>query len=190
MRVITNLKDFEVWQSAIRGLIVIKRFDRKGDPINEAIPAGKTIHITPEERRFNQEIAAEPTLDVFSNGMLVPVKLLDGTEDAEELKDNPNHLTETAMRSLFADKRSRKALEETVSRVSNPITLQRMLALADEEDATVKQVSFIQDRLAEVTGTSTQVQEVETISGPSGHQATRTSAPESPAPRNPGVGRR
>lgn len=190
-RVVTDPKDFEVWRSTIRGKIYIKRFDRKGELINEVILPGKVAHISPDERRINQEMAAEPTLDPFMNGFLVPVRLVDGREDNEELQSNPNSIADDKIRALLNDRRSLKNLKDTLATIENPMTVQRFLSIAHEDDvdATVKQIAAIQARLAEIS-TEGIYNEVEQFQSPTGRDAYRTKAPQSEAPRNPSVGRR
>lgn len=190
-RVITNIKDFESWKSAIAGVIVIKRFDRKGDPIDEAVYSGKSVMLTPEERRLNQEIAAEPELDPFQNGMLIPVKLIESADDYEDLKGNPNHLSEPEMRALLANPKAIDKLKSTIGSLSNPVTLQRLLAIAEEPDVdvTVRQIKVIKERISEV-GASDSYVEVETLTTSDGREILGTDAPESDSPRNPSAGRR
>jgi len=179
MRVIDDASKYETWQSAVKGKIFVRRFDRKGDLVSEMVGPSRTLHITPEERRLNSERAASEAQDVFSNGMLVPVALIDGGEDVEAIRDNPNHMTETAIRELFVNRRAYKQFDEAVESISNPITLSRMLEIARDEDATLRQVDKIQNRLSEVSGAPTTT-EVEVISAPSGRDVLRTKAPESP----------
>ena len=188
-RKVTNVKDYEVWQSAIRGLIVLKRFDRKGDLINEKVAAGGKVMLLPEERLFNQELAASQEQDMFSNGMLIPLKLVESAEDYEELKGNPNHLTEDDMRVLLSKKADE--LRAGISEVTNAVTLQRMLAIAEaDDDTTIKTVEVIKNRITEVTTGAAVYQEVETVATSDGRQVVQTSAPTSKAPRNPTMGRR
>lgn len=191
-RVITNVKDYEQWKSAIAGTVVLKRFDRKGDVINEVVASGKTISLLPEERRLNQEMAAEPSLDMFQNGMLVPVRLLESADDYEELQGNPNHLSETDMRKLLSDSKNLAALTTAIAKLSNPTTLQRLRAIAEEPeiDATVRQVRVIESRIAELGSEGTYVEVEQLITTSEGREVLGTKAPESPAPRNPSVGRR
>lgn len=190
-RVITSTKDYEQWKSAIKGTIVLKRFDRKGDTINEVVAAGKSISLLPEERRLNQEIAAEPGLDPFQNGMLIPVKLLETADDYDDLQGNPNHLSESDMRALLANPKKLDVLEAAIAELENPTTLQRLRAIAEEPevDATVRQLRIIDARIAGLGGNSTYI-EVETLTTSDGREVLGTDAPESPAPRNTSVGRR
>ncbi len=192
-RVITNLKDFETWRSSIEGTIFIKRYDRSGDEIDEMIGAGKEIRVLPEERRLNQEIAATPELDPFQNGMLVPLRLVESAEDYEELKGYPNHLTEDDMRGLLKNSKALAALETGIADISNPTTLVRFLAIAEEPtvDATVRQVAVIRARLEEVSNQTDYIEtDVQRITTSDGREVMGTKAPKSPAPMNPGMGRR
>jgi hypothetical protein len=192
-RVITSLKDFELWRSAIEGEIWIKQYDRRGDEISVRVPAGKEFRILPEERKINQELAAEPHLDPFQNGHLIPVQLVESAEDFEELQGNPNHLTENDMRGLLDDPKNLDALKSGLALVSNPTTLVRLLAIAEDRDeTTLKQVKAIEDRLQQVQQ-QTDYEEVETVGAVTtseGRDVVATKAPLSPAPFNPNMGRR
>lgn len=190
-RVITNANDYETWESAIAGLIVLKKFDRRGEVVDEIVRSGGKIYLTPDERRYNQEIAAAADLDPFQNGMLIPLRLVESADDADALKGNPNHITEKDMRALLANSKAIAKLRDTVEGVSNPVTLQRFLAIAEdpEVDATLKQINTIKERLAAVSELPSYI-EVETVSTSDGRQVVQTSAPKSPAPRNPSAGRR
>lgn len=190
-RIITSINDFETWNSSIDGVVWLKKFDRRGDIIEEQVkPHGKVI-LTPEERRYNQEMVAESSLDPFLNGMLIPIKLVESSDDYAELRGNPNHLTEDDMRGLLENPKDLAGLASNVAKVSNPTTLQRMIALAESEevDATIRQVSVLRQRLADLSQEATYT-EVEQITTPTGRDVVQTSAPQSPAPRNRSMGRR
>lgn len=192
-RVITSLKDFELWRSAIEGEVWIKQYDRRGDEISVRVPAGKEFRILPEERQINQEMAAEPHLDPFQNGMLIPVQLVESAEDFEELQDNPNHLTETDMAGLLDKPGDIEALSAALDKVNNPTTIVRLLAIAEGRDeTTLKQVNLIRERLQQVQK-QTDYEEVETmgvVTTSEGREVVATKAPKSPAPFNPSSGRR
>jgi hypothetical protein len=97
------------------------------------------------------------------------------------------------MIGLLEDPKDLDGLKAALAAIGNPTTLQRVLALAQSEsvDATVRQVKVIQARIAEVAEAPLYT-EVETvaISSSDGRQVVGTAAPESVAPRNPGMGRR
>jgi hypothetical protein len=141
--------DLESWSNATRGTVFLRRFDHRGE-LNriESVQSGKTFHLSPEERRINSEMAAEQDLDVFRNGTLTPVRLIEDSAEARELASNPNVMSETDMRALL--KVHPKTFESKIKAVRNPVTLERLLAVAHEEDASIKRVESVQARLAEV----------------------------------------
>lgn len=140
--------EFETWKNATLGRVVLKKYNQRGELSDEMMPGGKVFHIKPAERRINQEMAALPELDMFQNGQLTPVRLIDTEEDAKEIASNPNLLSESEMRDLF--KGHWKTFESKVSEVSNLTTLERLLQVANEVDAKVRQVEVIQARIAEI----------------------------------------
>lgn len=148
-------KQFETWQNATRGLVVLKKYNQRGDLGDEVVTAGRSIHITPTERRINQEMAANEDLDMFKNGTLAPLRIIDTEEDAKEIASNPNILSESEMKELFAG--HWKAFDTRVNQIKNPQTLERMLEVASELDAKVRQVETIKERLAEVSPSKTTV---------------------------------
>jgi hypothetical protein len=155
---------YEIWRNAIAGTVGIKKTDRRGELGTEVIRAGEKFQISTEDRLLNSDWAATEDLDVFKNGMLTPVKLLDGTEDAQEIASNPNLITESDMAALFSA--HWKTFEQKLGQITNVTTLQRLLSMAEAEDtdATVRQVQSIRNRIAEVN--PVQVVEHETVVPP------------------------
>lgn len=152
------MDELETWKNPTEGRVWINRLDHHGnlDKV-EIIGASRTFHITPKERRLNQEMAARTDLDIFSNGTLTPIRLIDGTEDAEAFALNPNLMTESDMRDLFKVGRTEatreaigEAFAERLAAISNTATLGRLLSLARDEDAPLSRVEAIQARLNEV----------------------------------------
>lgn len=141
--------ELETWKNGTRSLIFIKQYNQRGELHDVMVGPGKVIHISPKERRINQEIAANENQDLFSNGLLTPVRLIETEADAKEIAANPNLMTETEMRDLF--KAHFKTFEKRVNEVKNPIALQRLLEIAEEVDAKSSQVKAINERLAEVS---------------------------------------
>lgn len=162
-RVIENEELYETWRNETQGMIVLKRVARTGELVDEILTAGKVIHLTPAERRMNQELFAEESYDFFKNGTLSPVRLIETEEDAAQLRSNPNHVSEDEMRSLFKS-RSLKAFQERVDQITNPVALNKLLKLAEAEDATIKQVDTIKGRLEKVSPSL--FSEVRTVGGP------------------------
>lgn len=167
VRIIEDSSLYETWKNVTAGTVVLKKIDRNGDLIHEVITGGRTVHVTPTERRLNQEQCATDELDFFQNGIMTPVRLIEGAEDVEKIRGNPNHMSEDDMGDLFRAK-GLKAFQEKVDAVTNPITLNRMveIAKAQEVNATVRQVQILEARIEEIAPVGVEVNEVETISGP------------------------
>jgi hypothetical protein len=140
--------DFEVWENAGLSTVAIQKLDVRGNVIMEQIVGGRKVQITPQERRMNQELAAHDNLDVFMNGMLVPVRLVDAQEDNEKLQTNSNAMSESAMKALF--KSQLPTFKKKIAEISNSIALERLLTIASEVDGSIRQVEAIQDRLNDV----------------------------------------
>ena len=164
--------DMEMWESRANGLIYVKKYNEQGQLIEVCVPGGRKIQLTPRERRINQELVASDDLDVFQNGMLAPVRLIDSERDTEVLQHNSNAMSETSMKALFRSQI--KTFTTKVGEITNPIALQRLMEVASEVDATMRQVGVIKERLAQV---SPQIEEA-TIMG----QALGTRAPASEGP--------
>jgi hypothetical protein len=178
--------ELEVWRNAARGLAVIKKFGVMGQIIEEQVQGGKTVHLTPKERRLNQEKAADDSLDVFKNGMLVPVHLIDSEEDTEELQANTNAMSESAMKALFRSQMP--TFKAKIAEISNPTSLQRLVEVCGEVDGSVRQLETIQARLAEVSPQVTEVLGAQSIGGAGiGTQAPRGLEGPEGARKRPGV---
>lgn len=174
----TKEVELECWKNAGMGTVGINKFDTRGNMIQEMVPGGRKIFLSPEERRMNQEVAAHDSLDVFANGMLVPVRLLDSEEDTEKLQANVNAMSETAMKALF--KSQRPAFEAKVNEISNITTLNRLLEVASEVDASIRQAEYVQRRIDALGPNVTEVTAGTQIVG----GGLGTKAPESRNPRS------
>ena len=143
--------DLETWKNSTRGRIGVLKFDRRGELRNELVRPDMAVHLTPDERQINQEKAASAELDIFSNGHLTPVRLLEGTEDTQEIASNPNLMGESDLRGLF--KAHWKTFDTKVKEITNTITLNRLLALSEDDsvNATVKQVATIRKQIESLT---------------------------------------
>lgn len=161
--------EHEIWENASLGIVVLKKLDTLGKPTEERLIGGRSVHITPLERRYNQELAIDDSLDVFKNGTLRAVRLIDQEEDSAVLMANVNAMSETDMASTFT--LGIRAFTAKVAEIKNPIMLRRMLVLAGEIDATIKQVEAIQKRLDDL---SPEARNTQLIGGSLGTQAPRT----------------
>lgn len=145
----TNLDDLETWENISRSRHVVKKFSSKGDLIEEMISGNRKFHITTRERHINMERAAESKLDPFSNGMFAPVKLLDTTDDAEQIASNPNLIGESEMVDLVKGRVD--TLRKRLGEVENPIVLNRLLEVALEQDVQASKLEAVKVRIAEVS---------------------------------------
>jgi uncharacterized protein YgbK (DUF1537 family) len=144
-------KTSETWQNVTAGRVVINRMDHRGELTrNDIIDSGKKFSLTTEERKMNQDLAARADLDVFSNGQLQPVRILDSVEDAREIASNPNLMSESEMRALMKPGVKTPQFALKIQEITNGSALDRLLALAEEEDATISKVEAIKTRLREV----------------------------------------
>jgi hypothetical protein len=138
----------EVWQNSSQGMVGIVKLDRRGEITAEAVNGGAKFSLSVEERLLNQDRAASKDQDLFLNGTLVPIRLIETAEGAAEIAHNPNIMAESEMQGLF--KLHWKKFETSVGEITNEVALRRLRSLAEEHDATLRQVQVIDDRLAEV----------------------------------------
>jgi hypothetical protein len=141
--------ELETWKNVTRATLVIKKQNQRGELADEIVGGDKVLHISPTDRRINQELAANEDLDMFTNGLLSPVRLIENEEDTAELASNPNSMSEGDMEDLF--KAHHKTFEAKVGQVKNEQTLRRMLEVARRIDAKSSQIDKINARLDEVT---------------------------------------
>lgn len=144
-----NLDELETWQNIGRARYVLKKFSSRGDLVGEIISGGRKFHVTTRERQINSEMTANSSLDPFANGMFAPVKLLDSTDDLEQIAANPNLIGEDEMVDLVKGRVD--GLRKRVGEISNTIVLERMLEVATEQDATVGKVDAIKGRIDELS---------------------------------------
>lgn len=140
--------DQETWRNASNGRVGINKLDRHGELDQRLISGGVTILLTPQERAINQDMAANEELDVFSNGTMVPVRLIDAAEDTDSIKSNPNLKSEEDLKGLF--KLQWKNFEKELSQIKSSVVLQRIREIAESQDATVRQMTVIDNRIKEV----------------------------------------
>lgn len=139
----------EMWRSSVAGMLGVIKYDPRGNEYCEVVRSGQVLAITTEERMLNQERAATEAKDFFKNGSLTPVKLLDDAEDLEDIAANPNLISEEDMKALFTS--NWKIFDAKVDGISNVGTLKKMIAIANEGEATVRQVNKLGQRLADLS---------------------------------------
>lgn len=147
----TSTTDLEMWENPGRSRVVVTKLAANGQRRSEIVNGGRKFHISPLERRMNQELAFNEKLDVFKNGTLRPVRLIEGTEDAAEIASNPNHMSDSEMIDLL--KGHAKTFAKRLNEIENGGTIERLLELAEspEVDASTSRVQLIRDRVAELS---------------------------------------
>lgn len=147
------MAEFEVWKNNTQGLHGVVKLDRQGNLVHEMIASGKSVQITRDERIMNQERAANLKLDVFSNGTLTPVRILDEA-DQREFASNPNMMTDSDLKVLF--KLNTNTFKARIASIDNVYTLNHLLQLSEDESlsVTVAKLKAINDRLVEVSPTA------------------------------------
>lgn len=157
----------ETWKNATRGNVGVMKFDVKGNEVGTVVRSGKTVTLTPDERRLNQDKARSKKTDLFNNGTLEPVRLIDDPEMADsaeykEIVDNPNFISESEMREIFTSKRI-DTFRNRLSEIENVNVLVRIREMANSEDAKKSQIDAIEDRLAELRPAN--IVEIQTVGG-------------------------
>jgi hypothetical protein len=140
----------EIWLNPTATTVFIKKLDHRGELTkDEQVDAGKKFALTREERELNMEKAASEDLCPFRNGTFQPVRLLGDDELSRELASNPNAMSREDMVSLVKT-RAVKDFVEKLHAVRNINTLERLLAVAYDEDASVRKVETIKARITEI----------------------------------------
>lgn len=151
----------ETWKNPNQGRVVVLKMDHRGELTREEMVRPEaTFTITPAERALNQQLAYSPEVDMFTNGTLAPVQLLEGSDIAAAVAANPNLLSEREMHTLVTAAATEppdvaalaQAFAERLGSIANATTLRRLLDLAITDDAAYSRVTAIQRRLAEVEG--------------------------------------
>ena len=153
----------ETWENIGKGDVFVLTFDHTGRLKSVPVRSGGKVTMSIEERQLNQERAFSSDVDMFSNGRLSPIRLVDTADDYEKIANNPNHISESDMNDIL--KLKGKAFSERINEITNAVALERMFELASDETANVSMTQFrsLEKRLAEVRGDVAEVAEVETV---------------------------
>ena len=141
----------EAWKNATPAMIYVLKYNRRGDLASERVEPGQILNIYEDERKINQEMASSRNKDFFSNGTLVPIRMIEDAEDLEEIRSNANLMTDEQMETILKQKQWKK-FDAALAEVTNPLVLRRMLEIArsEEIDATHRQLTTIETRLQEL----------------------------------------
>lgn len=151
----------EAWQNTSRGSVYVKKYGARGEETTVRVLGGQVVTLSPEERRLTT-MAIPPKnkhLNVFENGVLVPLQLVDSAEDYEEIASNPNLLGDSDIREALRQKTP--TLKKTLAEISNVNLVRRFQELAAEEEdkMTMPKIRAIEARLEELT--ASEVKKVE-----------------------------
>ncbi len=116
----------------------------------ELVPAGKTVTLTPAERRLNENKVSREAYNPFTNGQLRPMFLLEDDPDYERLMGNPNVLTDQEIKKIF--RLGGERFYDRIEQIDHPTVLEKLRELAEDPrtKATVHQMQMITSRIAAV----------------------------------------
>ncbi|MGZ4745721.1 MAG: hypothetical protein ACXVYY_01425 [Oryzihumus sp.] len=129
----------ETWETTVETTMYLKQTDPRGREYHTKVGGrvGAKFSISAEDRELNQLQTADAVWDVFTNGMLVPIRK---TAENDELR-TPNQLTEAELKGLLT--KSGQAFASAVKKIDSETTLRRLKAIAVELDARPSQMSLI-----------------------------------------------
>lgn len=174
----SDVDDKETWKNAGAGEIWIKVTDPVTRRVkHQPVRAGNKVLISTRDRQINQDDAASPDKDFFTNGTLTPVRLIDTAEDYQEIASNPNLLSEDDMQEILK-MRSIAKFRERLGEITNTIALNRMQEMAESEEVnvTLAHSKALKARIQELRGDVPEVVEVT--------QTTAANVPSAPAKMN------
>ncbi len=156
-------KIMETWEITTDGTVWVDKMDpREGRYVKQRVGGrqggSRRLHITRDDRRFNQEQVVEEMKhsDPFTNGALVLVS----AERAEDI-DTTYHLTNEDLGRLLEIKDA-ALFQSEVSDIKSELILRRLKELG-ETQATVAQLEFVTELIRErykVGGTQRTVREM------------------------------
>lgn len=158
----TQEKTVETWEITHDGTVWVAVYDKREDKYKKQRVGGraggsKRLHITADDRRFNQEQVVDEMKqnDPFTNGSL---KLI--SADRPEDVDTTYHLTAVDLEAIL--KEDPETFEARVGDIKSELIVRRLLEVA-EKAGTVAQLAFIRDLVEErykVGGTQKSVREM------------------------------
>ena len=155
----------ETWVNMGAGDVYVKTFDFQGQLVSVPVRSGKQILLSVQERQLNQDLAYSKEMDMFHNGRLTPLKLVDTADDYTEVAENPNHITEDDMKEIL--KLKGKAFTSRIAEINNNLALHRMFELAGDETLGISMTNYkaLDKRVKEVDGNANviEIAEVEKV---------------------------
>lgn len=136
----------EVWENVTEALLGLKKIDHRGNDKDALVRAGAKVTLTPEERELNESMIVDDKFNPFKNGMLRAVRLTDDP-DAGEV-DASAHFSDAEMTAFF--KKTVAVYTKAVNEITSSFLLQRLIKFGEENEATVRQITLLRDRLETV----------------------------------------
>lgn len=140
----------ERWKNRTVGTAFVLKYDRYHNIGSEIVGPGREVTLSKEEREINQERAASSDLDIFANGIMIPMKIID-PDDQKAFAENPHLLSDSELPELL--KLSRKAFEVRLKAMTNLYPLLRLKEMTQQEDTkvTVGVVQALDERIKQLT---------------------------------------
>jgi hypothetical protein len=143
------MADKETWENLSQQPAVVPSVNFRGEVSQRIIPPGRSFQITAEERQTYQQRIDDPKRDKFMNGTYQAVKLVETAEDYAEIMDAPDRLSEDDLKDIL--KGQAKTVSNKVADIDNPVTVKRLLDLANESDAPGSKITVLEERYEELT---------------------------------------
>ena len=142
--------DKEVWLNPNAGYRYVQQQNFKGEMSAIEIGPGQKFSISTFDRMINQERTMQKENDMFTNGTFSRVKLVESAEDYAELADNPNIMSDSDLKSIFA--LGAAPFKKRLGEIENIRVIERLQVLSGDESlkVTVAQVNAITARLDEI----------------------------------------
>lgn len=124
----------EVWKNTAAGMRWIKVLDRQNREVGKTIPGGRTFTVSTFDRQSNQDMAAEPELDMFRNGTFVLVRPAEETQ-MDEIESSDS-MTDAELAGLVHEIMGKNVTpNQAIRNINSPVTLGRLMEALVIEDA-------------------------------------------------------
>lgn len=141
----------EQWTNETRSQTGIARADERaprGHRIDLILP-GRTFAITPEDRRLNATLIGDTRKDPFQNGRFSLQAAVETAEDVEELRSNPNTISQSEIEQLFVGG-NMKQFNAQIAKITSVDAIQRVLDYANSSGAAQARIDAVQARFDEI----------------------------------------
>lgn len=142
----------EIWRNLNAGDVYIDLDDPYTPNVKRShrIGPGDQVSISVIERRFNQDRVPKKEQDLFTNGTLTPVQLVDTAADFEEIALSPNVKSESDLKEMF--KLPITKFKSELKEIDNVRILERLTEISEDDtlEVSLPQSKAIAARLVEV----------------------------------------